>query len=61
MTAYAFNSELSVKRGDQVRRGQSIAVVGRVGAMAFPQLHFEIRRGSEPLNPLDYLPNRYLK
>ena len=61
MTAYAFNSELSVKRGDQVRRGQSIAVVGRIGAMAFPQLHFEIRRGSESINPLDYLPNRYLK
>ena len=57
VTAYAFNSKLLVKRWDQVRQGQSVALVGH-DVDTFPQLHFEIRRGSQPLNPLDYLPNR---
>ena len=57
VTAYAFNSKLLVKRRDQVRQGQSVALVGH-DVDTFPQLHFEIRRGSQPLNPLYYLPNR---
>jgi len=57
VTAYAFNSKLLVKRWDQMRQGQSVALVGH-DVDTFPQLHFEIRRGSQPLNPLDYLPNR---
>jgi murein DD-endopeptidase MepM/ murein hydrolase activator NlpD len=57
VTAYAFNSKLLVKRWDQVRQGQSVALVGH-NVDTFSQLHFEIRRGSQPLNPLDYLPNR---
>jgi murein DD-endopeptidase MepM/ murein hydrolase activator NlpD len=56
MTAYAHNSKLLVKRGDKVKRGQPIARVGKSGAVAEPQLHFEIRRGSKPLDPADYLP-----
>jgi murein DD-endopeptidase MepM/ murein hydrolase activator NlpD len=56
VTAYAFNSKLLVKRRDQVRQGQSVALVGH-DLDTFPQLHFEIRRGSQSLNPLDYLPN----
>jgi murein DD-endopeptidase MepM/ murein hydrolase activator NlpD len=56
ITAYAYNSKTLVKRGDEVQQGQSIAVVGRVAAMTFPQLHFEIGRGGEPLDPLAYLP-----
>lgn len=56
-TAYAFNSEVLVKRGDQVRQGQSIARVGRVAAVSFPGRHFEIRGTGEPVDPMDYLPN----
>jgi murein DD-endopeptidase MepM/ murein hydrolase activator NlpD len=57
VTAYAFNRELLVERGDQVRQGQSIARVGHTAEMG-PALHFEIRRMTEPVDPTDYLPNR---
>jgi murein DD-endopeptidase MepM/ murein hydrolase activator NlpD len=55
VTAYAHAEELLVKRGDQVRRGQAIARVGSTGNVTTPQLHFEVRKGSRPLNPRDYL------
>jgi murein DD-endopeptidase MepM/ murein hydrolase activator NlpD len=55
VTAYAHASEVTVRRGDQVRRGQTIAYAGATGSVNAPQLHFELRRGSNPVNPLDYL------
>lgn len=56
VTAYAHARELMVERGDTVRSGQQIATVGQTGAVSSPQLHFEIRQGSDPVNPLDHLP-----
>ena len=56
VTAYAHASELMVKRGDTVRRGQIIAKSGATGTVASPQLHFEIRKGSLPVDPMTYLP-----
>jgi murein DD-endopeptidase MepM/ murein hydrolase activator NlpD len=58
ITAYAHNQMLLVKRGDKVARGQEIARVGATGAVAEPQLHFEIRRGARALDPMDYLPGQ---
>jgi murein DD-endopeptidase MepM/ murein hydrolase activator NlpD len=55
MTAYAHNSQLLVKRGDQVRRGQPIARAGQTGGVTSPQVHFEIRKGSTPVDPTQYL------
>lgn len=55
VSAYAHNRDLLVKRGDTVRRGQVIANSGRTGNVNAPQLHFEIRRGSEPVDPMPYL------
>jgi murein DD-endopeptidase MepM/ murein hydrolase activator NlpD len=55
VTAYAHNSDLLVKRGDQVKRGQAIAHAGMTGSVTAPQVHFELRRGAKPVNPLDYL------
>ncbi len=55
VTAYAHAEELTVKRGDQVQRGQVIGRVGNSGGVAVPQLHFEVRRGSRPVNPRDFL------
>ncbi len=55
VTAYAHAEELLVHRGDEVRRGQVVARVGSTGGVATPQLHFEVRKGSRPLNPRDYL------
>jgi murein DD-endopeptidase MepM/ murein hydrolase activator NlpD len=51
VTAYAHASELKVKRGDNVRRGQIIALAGQTGNVTSPQLHFEIRKGSTPIDP----------
>jgi len=55
VTAYAHASELLVKRGDTVKRGQVIAKSGQSGEVASPQLHFEIRKGSTPVDPLQFL------
>jgi murein DD-endopeptidase MepM/ murein hydrolase activator NlpD len=51
MTAYAHNDQLLVKRGDLVKRGQKIATVGDSGGVAQPQLHFELRQGTRPIDP----------
>jgi murein DD-endopeptidase MepM/ murein hydrolase activator NlpD len=55
ISAYAHNDTLLVKRGDKVRRGQPIARVGSTGSVTSPQLHFELRRGADPVDPLKYL------
>ena len=55
VSAYAHNSQLTVKRGDTVRRGQLIAKAGRTGNVSTPQLHFELRKGSNPVNPTKLL------
>jgi len=55
VTAYAHNGELKVKRGDTVTRGQTIATSGQSGNVSTPQLHFEIRKGSTPVDPLPHL------
>lgn len=55
VTAYAHNDELLVKRGDKVRRGQVIAKAGKTGSVDRPQLHFELRQGSRPVDPVPYL------
>ncbi|BCJ91071.1 hypothetical protein IZ6_18060 [Terrihabitans soli] len=56
VTAYAHASEILVKRGDVVRRGQTIARSGKTGSVTTPQLHFEVRRGASPVDPMDHLP-----
>jgi murein DD-endopeptidase MepM/ murein hydrolase activator NlpD len=55
VTAYAHAKELLVKRGDQVKRGQVIARSGQTGNVNAPQLHFEIRKGASPLDPIKFL------
>jgi murein DD-endopeptidase MepM/ murein hydrolase activator NlpD len=55
VSAYANASKILVKRGDEVRRGQVIAQAGQTGNVTSPQLHFEIRKGSTPVDPTKYL------
>ena len=55
VSAYANASEILVKRGDNVKRGQTIARAGQTGNVTSPQLHFEIRKGSIPVDPTRYL------
>jgi murein DD-endopeptidase MepM/ murein hydrolase activator NlpD len=54
-TAYAHADRLIVSRGEFVARGQIIGYVGQTGDVASPQLHFEIRSGTTPVNPRSYL------
>lgn len=55
MTAYAHNGRLLVKKGAFVKRGQAIAKSGQTGNVTVPQVHFEVRRGSTPTDPMNYL------
>ena len=55
VTAYGNNGEVDEKRGDTVKRGQLIAKSGDTGNVNSPQLHFELRKGSTPVDPTNYL------
>jgi murein DD-endopeptidase MepM/ murein hydrolase activator NlpD len=55
VTAYAHAKELLVKRGDQIKRGDVIAKSGQSGSVDAPQLHFEVRKGSAPVDPMQFL------
>ena len=57
LSAYAHNKYLIVKDGQTVKVGQKIAILGRTGAQR-DQLHFEIRRNGEPVDPMRFLPKR---
>ncbi len=54
-TLYAHCSELYVKDGDVVAKGQPIATVGSTGFSTGPHLHFELRANGEPIDPSAYL------
>jgi murein DD-endopeptidase MepM/ murein hydrolase activator NlpD len=55
ITAYAHNQSFLVQKGDKVKRGDVIARVGSTGNVDKPQLHFEIRKGEEAVDPMKYL------
>ncbi len=54
-TLYAHCSELYVKDGDPVEKGQPVAAVGSTGFSTGPHLHFELRANGEPIDPAAYL------
>jgi len=58
VTAYGLNSVLRVEQGQRVNAGDHIADAGGAGPGEGPVLHFEIRRGVTPVNPIDQLPRR---
>ncbi|HXW70418.1 MAG TPA: LysM peptidoglycan-binding domain-containing M23 family metallopeptidase [Methylocella sp.] len=55
VSAYANTGDIEVKRGDTVKRGQTIAKSGQTGNVTSPQLHFELRKGTTPVDPTQYL------
>ena len=55
VTAYAHTQSYNVKVGQKVRRGQVIAKSGQTGNVNRPQLHFEIRKGAQALDPKNYI------
>jgi lipoprotein NlpD len=56
LTVYAHNSVLLVAQGQPVRAGDRIALVGQSGRATGPHLHFEVRSGQIPRNPMGFLP-----
>lgn len=57
-SVYGHASRILVQRGQSVKRGQSIALSGDTGLTDRPELHFELRKGREPVDPMDELPKR---
>ncbi|MEN3793318.1 M23 family metallopeptidase [Fulvimarina sp. MAC3] len=55
VTVYGHADSLKVKRGDKVKRGEQIASSGMSGDASVPQLHFEVRKNSAPIDPSGYL------
>ncbi len=56
VTAYAHADSVQVAEGDLVKQGQPIAKAGSTGNAASPQVHFELRKGKEPVDPTLHLP-----
>jgi lipoprotein NlpD len=56
VTLYAHNARLLVEEGARVKRGEPVARVGQTGRTTGPHLHFEVRDGTRPRNPLLFLP-----
>lgn len=57
VTAYAHNDDLLVRRGDKVKLGQVIAKAGATGNVRTPQLHFEMRKNGDAVDPQHHLPD----
>jgi murein DD-endopeptidase MepM/ murein hydrolase activator NlpD len=55
-TCYAHQSQILVRPGQQVRRGQLIGRVGSTGTSTGPHLHFEVRLDGNPVDPVKWLP-----
>jgi murein DD-endopeptidase MepM/ murein hydrolase activator NlpD len=57
-TVYGHASQLLVQRGQSVKRGQTIAMSGDSGFADRPEVHFEIRKGRTPVDPIAELPRQ---
>ncbi|HDI78798.1 MAG TPA: M23 family metallopeptidase, partial [Desulfobacteraceae bacterium] len=54
-TKYAHLSKVLVKKGERVKRGQKIALVGATGKTTGPHLHYEVHINGRPVNPMRYI------
>jgi murein DD-endopeptidase MepM/ murein hydrolase activator NlpD len=56
ITLYAHNERNLVAEGDEVKAGQPVSILGPTGRATWPHCHFEVRRGTEPHDPMNFLP-----
>jgi len=56
-TLYAHLSKINVQRGQMIKRGQVIGLVGNTGKSTAPHLHYEVHKGGQPINPINYFFN----
>ena len=56
VSAYAHADQILVKKGQTITKGQEIGTVGQTGSVTQSQLHFELRRQGEAVDPEEYLP-----
>ena len=54
VTLYAHCNQLLVYSGQYVSRGETIALVGSIGASTGPHCHFEVRVGGNPIDAMDF-------
>jgi murein DD-endopeptidase MepM/ murein hydrolase activator NlpD len=54
-TYYAHLSKINVLPGQEIRQGEIVGLVGSTGRVTAPHLHYEVRVGSTPVNPMSYL------
>jgi murein DD-endopeptidase MepM/ murein hydrolase activator NlpD len=55
VSAYAHLKDTRVNKGDVVNRGDQIGTAGMTGSVSRPQLHFELRKGATPVDPVPLL------
>ncbi len=53
-TLYAHQSKILARRGQKVKRGEVIGLVGNTGMSMAPHLHYEVRKNDEPINPINF-------
>ncbi len=58
-TLYAHLNTITVKEGDEVKRGEVIGMMGNTGRSSGTHLHFEMRHNRQPVNPMAYLPEGF--
>lgn len=56
-TLYAHMSRMKARRGQSVKRGEIIGYVGNTGTSTAPHLHYEVRKGGRPINPINFYYN----
>ncbi|MDE2404118.1 MAG: peptidoglycan DD-metalloendopeptidase family protein [Sphingomonadales bacterium] len=57
-SAYGFLGRITVAKGDAIRKRERLGLVGRTGKATRDELHFELRKANQPLDPLAQLPSR---
>lgn len=55
VSAYAHLKDMNVAKGAIVSRGDNIGTAGKTGSVSKPQLHFELRKGATPVDPIPLL------